>query len=486
MPPGKFTPYLICTGLYLFAAPTVFSQKNTPSPDLSIPLAFREAPAAPVLVADPGSDRTIAFFYPANTPYDDTYPCQAVELDTSSAGLRRVGRAGKIRFEWGWKSAAQLLASYQDNRAVYLWLLDYQTLMAVRIDKVDLSVTSATRVKLKRREDILGAVGGNDHGFLLVKEKRSRDQRVVRVMLLQADSVSTVREIPAGHLPELFYKDFKPANTASALPADPARAANPFRLFHSGDTIWITHDNISGFPGIKTASLFLYTFDLAMGVAQKKELPYLPSGLQTGIQAQGASYIVDGKLFQLYVTHGQWNLLVRDLATGILLHHEHAGLNDTVPAFNTPVRIHTSFLQTKKNNAMEALLDAHMKTLPYLIVEPAQEGYRLHLGGSRIATGNLWAVPLVLPGATPGVVLAYSSAQTSFSLFKTLEARSLQIQPTPLRKSTFFQACNELLDGLSQRGNRSAVSLYRIGNQTYLGAYLPKNEGYGFYRLTGW
>lgn len=466
---------------------SLFSQNNTPTPLIEIPISFQTEPAAPVVVADSSSGRSFVFFHPAKAPFADEYPCQAFELAMKPSHLQRPGPVGKIHLEWGWKSDPKPLASCQDNQAVYIWLLDHLQLLAIRIDKTDLTVKSTPVLRLEHRNDILGVVMRGDHALLLLKEKRRRDKSVIKIIRLQAGLPEPAREIAAAHLYGLFSNDFRPAQTSAGLNCDPAQAASPYRLFDSGiDTIWITHDGRFGPPGLETAALRLYTLDLKRGTANLEELPYLPSGPQTGIAARGASYIAEGKLFQMYVTHAQWNLLVRDLATRSVLRHEHIALGDSLPAFNAPVRIPKNFLQGKSSNPMEELLNAYMETLPYLFVEPSQEGYRLHSGGSSVASGELWLAPFIQPSAAVGILLRRWSGQSSFSLYQLLDESSLGVNPKPVLEKTFFQSCENLLDTLNEQTKRSAEAVYRFGGKSYMGVYTVKTAQYGFYRLEEW
>lgn len=465
----------------------LFTQNNAPAPALEIPLPFQVEPAAPVVVADSNSSRSFVFFHPAKAPFADDYPCQAFELTMEPPHLERPGPVGKIHLEWGWKSDPRPLASCQDKEAVYIWLLDHLQLLAVRIDKTDLSVKSTPGIRLEQRDDILGVVMRGDYALLLLKEKRRRDKSVIKIIRLQAGPPGTAQEIAAAHLYGLFSKDFRPPQTAAGINCDPAQAASPFRLFDSGnDTIWITHDGRFGPSGLETAALRLYTLDLKHGTAGLEELPYLPSGPQTGIAARGASYIADDKLFQVYVTHAQWNLVIHDLATRAVLRHEHITLRDSLPAFNAPVRIPKNFMQEKSSNPVEELLNASMETLPYLLVEPSPEGYHLHSGGSSVASGELWLAPLIQPSAAVGILVRRWSQQRSFSLYRLLDKRNLDTRPEPVFEKTFFQTCENLSDTLNEQAKRAAEAVYRFGEQSYLGVYTLKTVQYGFYPLEGW
>ena len=480
----RFT-WLCCL---LSAVPfSLFSQNNTPAPALEILLSFQAEPAAPVVVADSSSGRSFVFFHPAKAPFADEYPCQAFELAMKPPYVQHPGPVGKIRLAWGWKSDPKPLASCQDKEAVYIWLLDHLQLLAVRIDKTDLTVKSTPTLRLEHRNDILGVTMRGDHALLLLKEKRRRDKSVIKIIRLQAGAPGPAQEVAATHLYGLFSKDFRPPQTATGINCDPAQAASPFRLFDLGnDTIWITHDGRFGPSGLETAALRLYTVDLKRGTSNLEELPYLPSGPQTGIAARGASYIAQGKLFQVYVTHAQWNLLVRDLATRSVLHHEHITLRDSLPAFNAPVRISKNFLQGKSSNPVEELLNAYMETLPYLLVEPSQEGYRLHSGGSSVASGELWLAPFIQPSAAVGILVRRWSQQRSFSLYRLLDKGSLDTHPEPVLEKTFFQACENLSDALNEQAKRAAEAVYRFGAKSYLGVYTVKTAQYGFYRLEDW
>lgn len=460
---------------------SIGAQTGAPAPIVEIPVVFPQEPAKPLFIQG-ANGRTIVFFYPASMPYDDDYPCQAVEMDTTSGMLRRIGPTGKIHVAWGWKQAPAPLGGYQDNRAAYAWLLDQNILTVARIDHIDLSVRAETRLKLKNPDEVLGLVGRGDHGLLLLREKRRGNKSVIKVVRLEGDSIGATREIPAGHLPGLFSKDFKPAVAASNVVSDPAQAAYPYRLFDAGEVIRITHDGRFGPDGLETAYLLLYTVDLKQGSVTLDKLPYLPKGVETGIAAHGASYIVDGKLFQVYVTHANWNLLVRDLDTRVVLHHESIGPGDSLPAFNTPVRIPKNFLQVQKSTPVETFLAAHMETMPYIVVTPAPDGYRLLVGGSKIAKNDIWALALLLPKAVAvPVLLNHWSRQNSFSLCKVLDVHNLKSLPTPNWEQSFFEACDQISDDLGK--GRRAQTVFRLGNRHLMGAYTPKSGLYGFYEV---
>lgn len=460
------------------------------APAQDIPVDFTNNPARPYVFENPGTGKTLLFFYQENFRFNKRYPVKAYECDAASMQVLRTSPELSIPLRGEQDTKLRLLCHiYRGND--YFFILENDGIYRVyRIAGEDLTLQQVDSLKAGKGERIINGVSDGTNGYLLCTRESKKEGDQLLVYRIGDGGRLEKHTVPVSArreelVDDIFRNKFKPLAVQYGKELDPEKASNKVKLFAGDQKLWITFDNanIGSIQTNLTAILKVGTIDLTKDTLSLKRYYYTDSLAPDAGRERRSSYIFDGKLFQLYMNNEQLLLRVRDLETGKALFTKALLREDSIEGLaNSPIKIPGRGLLgvEKEYRSVRKFMRRFSTFSPSLQVRRAGDDYLLCIGGHEEgATPMAPGFGNPVPGAWgPGTTGGYSY-ERSFSFYSAVNAQTMT------RSGVFFKkpliAAYE--DMLKSMENPPDHALYTVGGRFYMGYFDKKEKRYRFKQI---
>lgn len=262
--------------------------------------------------------------------------------------------------------------------------------------------------------------------------------------------------------------ELRPLSVQYGMEHDPEAAARKPKMFIGDDVVWLAYDaEVQNFSVLK-----FYTFDLKTNTLTQQKYDY-GSGTPMA-EAKGASYVYDGKIFQVANSATSLDIAIRDLWTGNVLQHHRYGIDkDSIVFANSPILMPGRGVLgvEKEYDSPKKFLKRFKNFQPSVQVRREGNDYLLCIGGYELVDTRTPGVmkPNGLMVGGGGMVYeracSFYSAVNANNLFRS----NVRYERT---LASYYADMSQFLDGITDE------AILRVGGKHYVGRYVIQGKRY--------
>jgi hypothetical protein len=460
----------------------------------TIDLSALRNPDRPVVFNDTVRHKAVLLFYPQKMMRTRDYAVHVVELDPATLATVRTGPPAQVSGEGiGEDDHFRVLCHYQRGDAYFAVLEVNNECRIYRIDAATLAFTLAGSFRADEDSDerLLAAAAYEGQGYVLSRIRSRKTGNRLAVYRLTDDGKAERHEFAVPARAEfagdksnsvMFDRSFKVLGIEHGTEPEPEISKRPGRFFAGDNKVWLTLDHTAAVGAVNLAYFKVYTLDLATDSLSTYASMYLPRP-QQGRRQNGSTYLLDDKLFQLYVDNDNLALLVRRLADGELLYERFVQGDEPLDFVNSPVVLpgRGALGIEKEYKTARKFINEVFKYDSYLLARRAGSDYLLSIGGYLVVNNP---GPMSMGPGGMGMMRmgAGYSYDRSFGFYSALQDQPSWQHSSTQYKKTLLQAYTDTVEIMT--GERDEA-LYAIGNRYYLGWYDRKTDSYRLKQLKG-
>jgi hypothetical protein len=477
-------------------------------PAQSFPVGLEVEPEKPIVIENPARGKALLVFYPDKGARGKTNPVHLFEVDTRSLAMTQPGAQASLpirrpnqvnlepRLEMHFLGGSaeglplmfpnrhlNVVCSFARGNDYFFVLENNRDFRLMRVSGGDLSLQQTDGFRLPKGQWVVqGAANGPD-AYILCAQKKGRRLTVYAVdgagKLVPHQFREPARS--ATYFSDLFKKNIRPVAAAPGSELEPGLAAVSSKLYAVPGHLFMTHDVVVGStPTYRSVALRVFDFDLEKNALSIQALRFTDSTYFMEDQA-GASYLLDDRIFQVYLNPRLFALRVRDLSSGKVLYDQQVRPADAVDFASTPVLMPERGLKAtaREYRSGAEFIEQFSKFVPFVQVRRAGENYLVQVGGYVEMGGSSLGYVEAPTGADPLLPGLYTR---SFSFYVTLDGQTLQ----PVRADypgTLSDAFRRLE---APAGAVKHRELHRLGDHFYQGYYDPSSREYALQRVPGY
>lgn len=442
-------------------------------------------PLKPLVFEHPSQAQSLFFFLPDNTAGTRDYLCKAFRYSPGAADSMQE-KSLSLRIDGADDRKIRRLCRASRSDYAYFAIENNDVCRVFRLDWNTMQMENTDFLHAGADERFVTGLSEGSDACVISYLKSKKEGEHLFIYKIDANGKLEKHDFP---VPERESNDFlrifkksaalvgkaemRPLAVEYNMEHDPESASRRPKLFMGEDVVWLAFDTESNDFGL----LKLYTFDLRTNTLSMKRYDY-GNGVPSS-SSQGASYVYDGKIFQIASSPDQIQFAVRDLWTGAVLKYHSYGKEDSITFANSPILMpgRGAFGVEKNYNSPKKFLRRFKSFTPSIQVRRQGNDYLMCIGGYEMVQSGGGMVMGPNGMMTPGFGgMAYERV---CSFYSAINATNLFWSGARYQRTLADQYVDmaQFLDGVTDE------AIIPLGGKHYLGKYVINDKVYVLKRI---